>query len=363
VAALACGCSAPASVGTAQPSALDDGFATRRLVYAAFDDGTIHVYDIDAGHAEISSFATVDGVSDVRGVCATAGGFLYMAHQRTEAGYVVAVDLHDETVVWSRAYQPNVDRLSCAAGGAKLYVPSNEAYATADSLIVVDAASGDERKRIRISPRVHDSLANLDGTRVYVETKSSNVVAVVDTIIDDVVGTIGPFAGIGGPFTFTGRETLLYTNVFGVNGFQVGGGARGGLLATVSIPGERAVPGQLDQHGVALDPAEDEVWVTDGVGGKPLVHVFDVTAAPLAPPKRDVAVDFSGAHWITFSIAGDYAYVAGPKFGGRDTDVVDAHTYAKAAKIGPSEDLLEIDWKNGKVVAVGSQYGVGRIGP
>jgi YVTN family beta-propeller protein len=360
-AALACGCSAPASVNTVQQS-LDGGAATRRLIYAAFNDGTIHVYDIDARHAEIGFIATVTGVSDVRGACATAGGFFYIAHQRPEAGYVVAVDLHKEAVVWSRAFQPNVDRLSCAAGGKKLYVPSNEAYATDDSLIVVDAASGDELKRIHISPRVHDSVPNLDGSRVYVETKSSNLVSVVDTTSDSVVGTIGPFAGIGGPFTITGRETRVYANVFGVNGFQVGDGARGSLLATVSIPGERAVAGQLDQHGIALDPREDEVWVTDGVGGKPLVHVFDVTATPPAP-KHDVTVDYGGPHWITFSIAGDYAYVAGPKLGDQGTDVVDARTYAKVATIGPSEDLLEVDWKNGKVVAVGSQFGVGRVGP
>lgn len=329
-------------------------------MYAAFDDGSIHVYDIDAHHAEIGSFATVSGVSDVRGACATAAGFFYMAHQRPEAGYVVAVDLHDGSVVWNRAFQPNVDRLSCAAAGTKLYVPSNEAYATDDSLIVVDAASGRELRRIHVSPRVHDSVANLNGTSVYVETKSSNVVTIVDTTIDAVVGTIGPFAGIAGPFTITGRGDLLYANVFDVNGFQVGGGAKDGLLATASIPGEGAVAGQLDQHGIALDPREDEVWVTDGVGGRPLVHVFDVTGASPAP-KRDVAVDFAGAHWITFSIAGDYAYVAGPKLGGRDTDVIDTHTYAKVGTIGPSEDLLELDWQDGKVVAVGSQFGVGRV--
>lgn len=175
-----------------------------------------------------------------------------------------------------------------------------------------------------------------------------------------MVGTIGPFAGIAGPFTIIGRETRLYANVFDVNGFQVGGGARGGVLATASIPGEGAAAGELDQHGVALDPGEDEVWVTDGVGGKAIVHVFDV-AATQPTPKREVTVDFAGAHCITFSIEGDYAYVTGPKLGGRDTDVIDAHSYAKVATIGPSEDLLEIGWRGREVVAVGSQFGVGRV--
>src|SRR5215467_14767124 len=44
----------------------------RRYIYAVFNDGSIHAYDIDSGHREIQSFRTVEGVADVRGVCASA---------------------------------------------------------------------------------------------------------------------------------------------------------------------------------------------------------------------------------------------------------------------------------------------------
>jgi DNA-binding beta-propeller fold protein YncE len=327
-------------------------------IYAAFNDGSIHVYDIDAGHAEVTSFATVTGVSDVRGVCAVQGGVFYLSHQRPEAGYVVAVDLRTQAVLWSHAYQPNVDRLSCAAGGKKLYVPSNESYSD-DELIVVDAATGAEIDRIPISPNPHDSVPNLSGTHVYIETKSSQVIDVVDTGSDTVVGQIGPFAGIGGPFTINGAETLLFGNFFGVNGFQVGDIDSGTVLATVSIGGQTAVAGELDQHGIALNPSETEVWVDDGVGNLPAVHVFDATVMPPAP-KVDVPLDFAGPHWVTFTIDGAFAYVAGPKLGGLDTDVIDALAHRRVATIGPSEDLLEIDWANGTITGVGSQFGVGR---
>lgn len=328
-------------------------------IYAAFNDGSIHVYDIDAAHAEVTSFPTVTGVSDVRGVCAVQGGVFYMSHQRPEAGYVVAVDLRTHAVLWNQAYMPNVDRLSCAAGGKKLYVPSNESYSD-DELIVVDAATGAEIDRIHISPQPHDSVSSLSGAHVYIETKSSEIIDVVDTSTDTVVDQIGPFAGIGGPFTINGAETLLFGNFFGVNGFQVGAIGTGAVLATASIGGQTAVAGELDQHGIALNPSETEVWVDDGVGNLPVVHIFDVTGMPPVP-KLDVTLDFAGPHWVTFTVDGAFAYVAGPKLGGLNTDVIDTRSYKRVGTIGPSEDLLEIDWAGDAITQVGSQFGVGRV--
>ncbi len=334
----------------------------RRYVYAVFDDGSVHVYDVDTQHHEVASFRTTDGVSDVRGACASTSGTLFFAHQRPEAGYVVAVDVRKGTVLFSRAFQPNVDRLSCAHDGSKLWVPSNEGF-TDDSLIVVDAKTGDERSRTHVTQRPHDCLDGLSGAHVFLETKSSNVVAVLDAKTDAVVSRVGPFADIVGPYTVDSRETRLYANVFGVNGFQVADVATGAVLATASIAGQPATPGVLDQHSIALTPDEKEVWVTDGpAGNQAAVHVFDVTVTPPAP-KRDVAIDYANPHWITFSIAGDFAYVSGPKLGGRGADVVDAKTYAHVATIGPSEDMLEIDFDDGVLTRVGNQFGVGRATP
>jgi len=335
----------------------------RRALYAAFDDGSIHVYDIEAGHRETASFPTVAGVSDVRGLCASAStGALYIAHQRPEAGYVVAADMRTGRVLWNRAFQPNVDRLSCRHDGRELFVPSNESFED-DSLIVVDAATGDELTRIHASPRPHDCLDGPSGSRVYLETKSSSLVDVIDVASHAVTRQIGPFQDIVGPYTIDSRETVLYANVFGVNGFQVADAADGGaILATADIPGESAVQGQLDQHGIALKPDETEVWVNDGVGGVAAVHVFDVTRLP-PTYKLDVPLD-AQSHWVTFSIAGDYAYASGPKGGGVDTAVIDTSTYRRVGTIGPSEDLLEVDFgPDGSLAVVGDQFGVGRRWP
>jgi DNA-binding beta-propeller fold protein YncE len=173
--------------------------SAKRYIYAAFNDGSIHVYDIDDGHREIQSFSTVGGVTDVRGVCASAAtGKMYIAYQTPNVGYVIAVDLYKNTVLWNKSYLPNVDRLSCTPDGRKLYIPCHEAF-TDDCLIVADAATGAEFARIHVSPRAHDCLNSLSGDRVYIETKSSEYIAVIDTDTDTIIKQVGPFAGIGGP--------------------------------------------------------------------------------------------------------------------------------------------------------------------
>jgi hypothetical protein len=331
-----------------------------RYMYAAFNDGSVHVYDIDDGHRQLRAFDTEPGITDVRGVCASAKtGRFYIAHQGRTEGYVIAIDLYTDTILWNRAYLPNVDRLSCTPDGQKLYVPSNEAF-TDDELIVVDAASGDEITRLHVSPRPHDSLNSLSGDRVYIETKSSEYIDVVDTATDTIIEQIGPFAGIGGPYTINGSQTRLYGNFFGVNGFQVGDITTGEVVDTAEIAGQQSVPGQLNQHGIGLRPDETEVWVNDGVGGQPLIHVFDVTAIP-PQQTQDVRLSYANPHWVTFTIDGDYAYPSGPKFGGRDVDVIDTSTYRRVGSIGPSEDMLEVDFENGLIARVGNQYGVGRV--
>jgi hypothetical protein len=296
----------------------------------------------------------------VRGVCASAAtGTLYMAHQTTNAGYVIAVDLYSHTVLWHKQYQPGVDRLSCTPDGRKLYMPCHESFTDA-CVIVADAATGDEVTRLHVSPRPHDCLLSLSGDRVYIETKSSAYIAVIDPGTETIIKHIGSFAGITGPYTINGSQTRLYGNVFGVNGFQIGDITTGQVVGTAEIAGQTSVPGQLNQHGIGLRPDETEVWVSDGVGGQPFMHVFDVTVSP-PQPIRDVRLSYSNPHWVTFTINGDFAYPSGPKLGGYNTDVIDTSTYERVASIGPSEDMLEVDVEHGRIVRVGNQFGVGRV--
>jgi hypothetical protein len=67
-----------------------------------------------------------------------------------------------------------------------------------------------------------------------------------------------------------------------------------------------------------------------------------------------------GSHWLTFDIDGDYAYVSPWKNSDGGTEIFDPRTHASVGTIGSSEDMLEIDFSNGKVSAVGDQFGIGR---
>ena len=67
-----------------------------------------------------------------------------------------------------------------------------------------------------------------------------------------------------------------------------------------------------------------------------------------------------GSHWLTFTVAGDFAYVAPNKLSDDATEVFDVRRHVSAGVIGSSEDMIEIDFTGGKVARVGDQFGVGR---
>jgi DNA-binding beta-propeller fold protein YncE len=112
-----------------------------------------------------------------------------------------------------------------------------------------------------------------------------------------------------------------------------------------------------DGHGIAWTPDESQVWVDDG--GMPAVHVFDMQASP--PHELRLVAVSNIPHWLTFSLDGRFAYVAGRKGSDDVTDVVDVATYDRVGSLGPSEDLLEVDFAGGSLVALGNQFGIGRI--
>lgn len=333
---------------------------TGRFMYAVYNSGgNIGVYDIDNGHRLVKTIPTVSGVIDVEGACASAvTGRLYFSHNANQfgagtSGSIVCVDLRTEKVLWHRTYLPNVDRLSITPDGRKLYVPTNENATGSDFDFVLDGATGDVIGRVPLTPKTHDAVIGISGRYVYQETKSSRYVAMIDTTTDKVVRNIGPFNGINGPLTINGSDSRLLVNTFGLHGFQVADVRTGAVIANAQIVGD-PLPGGggLYNHGVAWRPDEKEAWVIEG--GK--VIVFDMTSLP---PRQTHVLPLSGSgHWVTFSIDGRYAYPSGTGYG---SDVFDTRTYSRVGTIGKSEYALEVDWKDGVIVAVGDQYGIGRV--
>jgi DNA-binding beta-propeller fold protein YncE len=145
----------------------------------------------------------------------------------------------------------------------------------------------------------------------------------------------------------------MVNDVIGFHGFELADIAAGHVIASVPIIG----PGSAG-HGIAFTPDEQQVWVNDG--SAPLVYVFDMTTTP---PRQAETVQVSNPdpHWVTFSLDGRFAYVAGRKGSSDPTDIIDTQTYQRAGQLSPSEDLVEVDMTANTVVAIGNQFGVGRL--
>jgi hypothetical protein len=340
---------------TTKADTAPEGVASE-LIYAAQNDGTIHVYDIDDHHAEVKVIGLFSCCADVRGITAAVPTHrLYVMYNRDSQGHVASIDLMSEQVIWDRVLHiPGVDRGNLTPDGTTLYLPTWEDDPRSAYELVIDAETGAEKARITLPPRSHDTIVSLDGERVFMETKSPTAsLYIADTASNQVIEDIGGYccSGVLGPFAVNGTGTKVVNDVNGYAGFQLADVVLGRV--TDFIPFASGQGG----HGIAWTPDESEVWVNDG--GMPVVHVFDMKATP---PKELHPVAVSNVpHWITFSIDGRYAYVAGRKGSEDITDVIDVATYQRVSSLGPSEDLVEVDFAGGSLMAVGNQFGIGRI--
>jgi hypothetical protein len=324
--------------------------------------GSISVYDIGAGHRLVKTIESVRDVDDVRGVAASAAtGRLYVAYRTSSGvGMVYCLNVYDDEVLWNRAIDPGVDRLAIHPGGQLLYVPTWE-NRPADFINVLDASTGDVVRKVYFSNRSHDTLFPLSGP-LFQETKAEDGSGQYLYLIDPqsyAVSRTGPYTGILGPYAVDGMSRYVVNNVDGLWGMQVAE-LKSGRIVTASLaehpPGE---PGLL--HGIGWTPDEREVWQSSS-SGDPHIYVWSMRD-PMAPVlvERISLKSRRGAHWLTFDVEGNYAYVAPNKSSDDPTEIFDAHTHKSVGLIGSSEDMIEIDFADGKVSRVGDQYGVGRV--
>ena len=342
-----------------QDAAITMSATTGQYIYAAGDDGTIRVYDIDHAHRLVRTIRVFACCADVRGATAAAPTHrFYVMYNRQSAGHLAAVDLLTDRVLWDRLlHRPGVDRGNITPDGKTIYLPTWESDSNSPYELVVDALSGDVVGKVPVPRRSHDTLVSLDGSRVFMETKTPGATMyVASTATNRVIETIGGYCcgGLLGPFAINGAGTLVVNDVYGYAGFQIASVTTGRVIASVPFVGTHGASG----HGIAWTPDEREVWVDDG--GMALVHVYEMG---LNPPRQThlVRVSDPSPHWITFSIDGRFAYVAGRK-GTRDpTDIIGTRTYRRVGTLAPSEDLLEVDLRQGVVTRAGNQFGVGRL--
>lgn len=340
--------------------------AERHLLYVAtpgirnyleYGGHGLLVFDIDNGHKFVRRIPTggVDASGkpiNVKGICASAK--TRRIHISTKSS-LLCLDMVTEKLLWERKYDKGCDRMALSPNGKIIYQPSFEK----DQWYVLDALSGEEIKRITPDSRAHNTVYGADGGRCYLAGLASPLLTVADTSSHTIHHKVGPFSHNIRPFTINSRQTLAFVCVNGCLGFEIGDMKSGKKIHRVEVTGFKR--GKVKRHGcpshgIGLTPDEKEIWVCDAHNRR--LHIFDNT---VMPPKQLASVacrDEPG--WITFSIAGRFAYPSSGDVIDTKTRKVVAHLTDEKGRAVGSEKLLEIDWQQNTPIRAGNQFGVGQ---
>lgn len=325
--------------------------------YLGYGGHGILVFDINDNHKFVKRIKTQGfhpdkTPSNVKGVdVSLATNSIYVSTLET----LQRIDLTTEKVVWEIPYQGGCDRMSVSPDGKVMYLPSLEK----DFWNVVDCESGALIKKIEVFTRAHNTIFGPSGEKVYLADIGTPFLNIAETKNHTLAQKVGPFGGGIRPFTVNGSETLVFVNVNDLLGFEVGDLKTGKKLARITVEGWNK--GEVRRHGcpshgIALTPDEKELWLSDGHNMR--IHIFSAI-----PPYQQLTTiplqDMPG--WITFSIDGQYAY---PSSG----EVIDVKTRKILTTLVDennnyvaSEKMLEIQFRNGKAVKMGDQFGIGGV--
>jgi len=316
------------------------------------------VFDIRAGHQFVrripSAGLAENGQPDnVKGICASAS--LQRLYVST-IGELISFDLTTDAIVWQKKYDGGCDRMAISPDGKTIYQPSFER----DHWHVLDAATGDVVARVEPNPGAHNTNYGADGKEAYLAGLHSPTLAIADTSSHKIVRRVGPFSAVIRPFTVNGNQTLGYMCVNDLLGFEIGDLKSGKMLSRVEVQGfskGKVARHGCPSHGIGLTPDEKEIWLCDAFNRR--LHVFDAT---VNPPKQVASLEVrEEPGWITFSIDGRYAYPSTGDVIEVATRKIVAHLTDETGTAVHSEKMLEIDFKDGKAVRAGCQFGVGTV--
>lgn len=325
--------------------------------YLGYGGHGILVFDINDNHKFVKRIKTQgfhpdSTPSNVKGIdVSLATNSIYVSTLET----LQRIDLTTEKVVWEIPYEGGCDRMSVSPDGKVMYLPSLEK----DFWNVVDCESGALIKKIEVFTRAHNTIFGPSGEKVYLADIGTPFLNIAETKNHSLAQKVGPFGGGIRPFTVNGSETLVFVNVNDLLGFEVGDLKTGKKLARITVEGWNK--GEVRRHGcpshgIALTPDEKELWLSDGHNMR--IHIFSAVA-PYQQLTTIPLQDMPG--WITFSVDGQYAY---PSSG----EVIDVKTRKILTTLVDennnyvaSEKMLEIQFRNGKAVKMGDQFGIGGV--
>jgi DNA-binding beta-propeller fold protein YncE len=336
------------------------GSELKRYLYLSTPDGAqtggsgkgILVFDIDNGHRFVRRIEIPFKVG-LRGFCGSLKN--HAVYYSSSDRIMGAFDLETEKVLWDRTYPAGIDRACVTPDGKKIYAPTGWwMRGSDDGFLVVNAETGDVIKPLPVGPQAHNSIASLDGQFIYLGTETQ--FTVFRTSDDSIrwnisgVGESGVF-----PFTVDSGNRYAYICLGKHVGFDLVDLNTGKAIHRV-LAGDSPIAHRT--HGVGLTPDEKELWISDQDGKK--LFTFDATQMP---PTASGHIDLSepGHGWISFSLDGHYAWCHTP-------DVIDVKTRKIVATLKDEtgkpvcgSKFIEVHFRDGKVVAMGDQFGLGRL--
>jgi outer membrane protein assembly factor BamB len=337
---------------------------TGRFIYMSTPDGAqsqgrsgtgILIFDIDNGHKFVRRIDLPIFKEGIRGF--TGNAKMHSVYYSTSNRRLGRFDVETEKVVWEKTFKAGCDRSSITPDGKKIYVPTGWWYGASDSgFLVVDGDTGELIKKIPVGSRAHNSIVSLDGRFAYLGTTTT--LTQFDTSNDKIIKQIKPVGESGVfPYTINKANTLAFVCLGKHVGFDVVDLKAGKVLHRVKASLKDQGPIKHRTHGAGLTPDETELWISDQKGKK--LFIFDATKMPPAP-KGHVELSQGGHGWVCFSLDGKYAWSHAP-------DVFDAKTKKLVAtfkddkgKPVSSSKFIEIHFKDGKVVKMGNEFGLGR---
>ncbi len=324
--------------------------------YLGFGGHGILVFDIDNGHKFVKRIKT-NGFhpdktpSNVKGIAVSIPlNSIYVSTLES----LQRIDLTSEKLIWEKPFEGGCDRMAISPDGKIMYLPSLEK----GFWNVIDCNTGEIIKKLDVHKRAHNTIYSSTGKQVYLDDIASSWLHIADAQSHTLVNKIGPFGNNVRPFTINGKETITYVTVDSLLGFEVGDLQSGKKLARVQVEGWNMGPVRRHgnpSHGIALTPDERELWVCDGYNMR--LHIF----SPTPPYQQQTTIplqDMPG--WIVFSLDGKFAYPSSGEVIETKTRKILLTLKDEFNNSVASEKMVEIQFKNGKALMAGDQFGIGR---
>lgn len=240
-------------------------------------------------------------------------------------GELIAIDTATDKIRWRLDLDGMPHHMSVSKDGRHVYVPYYDTW----WLAVIDTEQRQIVKKIWIGHGGHGTKVSADGKRLYVGSMLNDVLTVIDTAKLEVVDTFTFRDGVR-PFVFPKDESVIYVQQSWLHGFIVldpkTRKQRTIQLPTLGreVPVLESYPHNMN-HGLALNPAETELWAVGSV--------LDFVAVYKHPSLEHVTNIPVGkdANAIAFNGDGKYVYVSNRK--GDDLSVIDTASYKEIKRI------------------------------